>query len=1532
MKKVLILILAMVLSFSVFALAACQTPCETHVDANHDGICDVCATANLPVVHADSNHDGKCDVCAADYREACADVNPLDGKCDVCGAAVAHTCVDTATVDGKCDICGADVAHTCVDTAPVDGKCDICGADVAHDHIDAEHNGKCDICGTTVEVKHVDNNHDGVCDVCQVGDLPYEHVDEDTNFKCDVCGKVLEHDCVDANTDCWCDVCEAAMHADNNHDGFCDVCDTSTGEPEHVYVEGVCSCGAKEEWLVVLTAAQDYLRAAYIEEPARTAGDFKVLAQVPAGEGFLPVTWTIELVSGGNADSVKVGATEGTETTIEIDEEQMDVYYKLIGTVTDTEGRKLSVSFDRELPNYNLVNWKDYVAAPKDYTLSVQGVVTALTGKSIGNSYNTIYIQDNDGGYYIYDLPSDPVADGIKVGMTIKVRGVKDIYSGTHEVKEAVAEIVDQTIKTVEPADYTTIYTNAQSLKAEDLVAKQGFLVTIKGVQITGQNLDNGYLKFKLGDLESYIRISGSVCPLTKDEQAKFKADHASHFGWTANATGVICVYDGAFYLTPVNANSFEYTALPQLDEAGEVAFEKGALTLVETIVKNSEIELPAKGVSYADVTIAWDFKAETAHDCASISDGKLHVELPAEDTTITLVATLTSGSVSDTKEISIVVKAPTDFDIITFAEAEELAGTTKDKYTEEKYYIMGTIKEVYNATYGNMYIVDDKGNEFTVYGTYDATGANRYDKMENAPVAGDVVVVYGILGYYNAPQMKNGWIVASYDVKTFAEATELAGTTKDKYTEEKHYMIGTIKEVYNTTYGNMYIKDAEGNEFTVYGTYDATGASRYDKMENAPVAGDVVVVYGILGYYNAPQMKNGWIVAVAPAGEGGTDTPVEPPVTDDPAADSVLTIEQALALGASKAHNTYTTGKYYVTGVITEVYNTQYGNMKIADEAGNILTIYGTYDATGANRYDAMATKPVAGDTVKIYGVIGQFNDTPQLKNGWIVEHTPAEGTDTPVEPPVEDETDAVATITFGADTNSKSVSSYTDTWTATVNGYTVTLKNFNNNQNQWAFIKCGRKNNASVGYIETASFTEYKITSIVVTIDAITASKVNSMKLYVYSDSALTQEVEVITVTPATGDLTFEIANPNTDLYYKFAFDCASASSNGLITVSKIAFYGTEPIVDENCTHDALTKVEAKEATCGTVGNKEYYTCTCGKWFEDAAAETEITDKKSVEIAATGAHVDENNDYKCDGCGCVVAPAADSVLTVEQALALGAAHEHNTYTEGKYYVTGVITEVYNTQYGNMKIKDAAGNILTIYGTYSADGSDRYDAMETKPVAGDTVKIYGIVGQFNGTPQLKNGWIVEHTLPHTCESVCEICKKCLNETCTEAACADKCEGHEPAVVLEDVILNVSDLAAGTTVADAELVEGSGIYTTAALSIDANDKSIDGFEFTLRLKLGGKLISSGEIAKGVKLDIKGACTITVYGMASSGTATDRNLILVDSTLTTVGEPQNAPGSQINKLTFAATEAGTYYLGSDNSGINIYYIEINYTAE
>ena len=111
------------------------------------------------------------------------------------------------------------------------------------------------------------------------------------------------------------------------------------------------------------------------------------------------------------------------------------------------------------------------------------------------------------------------------------------------------------------------------------------------------------------------------------------------------------------------------------------------------------------------------------------------------------------------------------------------------------------------------------------------------------------------------------------------------------------------------------------------------------------------------------------------------------------PAADSELTIAQALEVAGNFEHDTYTKDKYYVTATVKEVSNTTYGNMVVTDGT-NDLTIYGTWDSTGTNKYGYMTeTKPVAGDTVKLYGVLGKYNETLQMKNGWIMSVTAGSG-----------------------------------------------------------------------------------------------------------------------------------------------------------------------------------------------------------------------------------------------------------------------------------------------------------------------------------------------------------------------------------------------------------------------------------------------------------------------------------------------------------------------------------------------------------
>ncbi len=154
-----------------------------------------------------------------------------------------------------------------------------------------------------------------------------------------------------------------------------------------------------------------------------------------------------------------------------------------------------------------------------------------------------------------------------------------------------------------------------------------------------------------------------------------------------------------------------------------------------------------------------------------------------------------------------------------------------------------------------------------------------------------------------------------------------------------------------------------------------------------------------------------------------------------------------------------------------------------------------------------------------------------------------------------------AYKTLTFSSSTNGSSVQDYTSTWTATIDNFTWTLKYFNNNQNNWSYVKCGRKNNASTATITTNSAIDKAITKVVVTIDALTASKVNSTKLEVASDAGFTSDLQTKTLAnPKTGENTYEVPIPTENQYYRLTYDCASGSSNGLVTISKVIYYYNE------------------------------------------------------------------------------------------------------------------------------------------------------------------------------------------------------------------------------------------------------------------------------------------------------------------------------------------------------------------------------------
>ena len=205
--------------------------------------------------------------------------------------------------------------------------------------------------------------------------------------------------------------------------------------------------------------------------------------------------------------------------------------------------------------------------------------------------------------------------------------------------------------------------------------------------------------------------------------------------------------------------------------------------------------------------------------------------------------------------------------------------------------------------------------------------------------------------------------------------------------------------------------------------------------------------------------------------------------------------------------------------------------------------------------------------------------------------------------------------TIQFNSSYDDPSVTSYTDSWTATRNGKKWNLANFNNNnyQDYWAYIKCGRKKSASVATFSSDAALPEKISTVTVTIDKITVESVNSISLTVADDAQF--ETNAATYTAATlakGDLPFTIDKPAANKYYKLTFDCKK-SSNGVIQVSKFVFSGNDDL-PTSCEAPNFNFEENAEVTTGDVIKATCKTENSTVYLKVGNADFEQTDSYTI------------------------------------------------------------------------------------------------------------------------------------------------------------------------------------------------------------------------------------------------------------------------------------------------------------------------------
>ena len=436
------------------------------------------------------------------------------------------------------------------------------------------------------------------------------------------------------------------------------------------------ACGGEEtpEVTYKLDKAVAYVRSLYINEQVKpedsdvaTAtkyADFERVSSVPIAGVIYDVEWSVDVT-----DETKVKVVQGSGTTatkIDVNERTTeDITFVLTATVKAGDGTSDTLSFNFIVPAYNPITFEEYMAAKDGDQVTVEGIVVAINSKAAGNSRNHLFLADasGKGGYYSYQMDQDPVKDlGIEVGMTVAVSGPVTPYSGMQEIKGGTARILDTNKKTVDVLDITE-----QFKSGADLKNYVGLPVTIKGVEIGGQELETSssqYLFFSLNGVQAYVRTYITDFPTTleiiaNEDSTYSSADktyidelHASKFGWTANATGILVLYSGNPYLIPMSRDCFEYTELVEKTAEEKIAIELDAITMVDKLGADKTVDVITAGANYADVVITWTSNSEYAVVAA---DGKsIAFTIPKAATTVTITATAKLGETTVTKTFEV--------------------------------------------------------------------------------------------------------------------------------------------------------------------------------------------------------------------------------------------------------------------------------------------------------------------------------------------------------------------------------------------------------------------------------------------------------------------------------------------------------------------------------------------------------------------------------------------------------------------------------------------------------------------------------------------------------------------------------------------------------------------------------------------------------------------------------------------------------------------------------------------------------------
>ena len=133
-------------------------------------------------------------------------------------------------------------------------------------------------------------------------------------------------------------------------------------------------------------------------------------------------------------------------------------------------------SSNQAVKSEGVMTHEEYINAALESEVTIETYVQAK--QSWWDDKARFYTQDEDGGYFLYDMPcSEADFNKLTPGTKIRVKGYKSEWSGEVEITDATFEILDGNY-IAKPVDVTDLF------GTDDLIKHQNELVSIKGATV----------------------------------------------------------------------------------------------------------------------------------------------------------------------------------------------------------------------------------------------------------------------------------------------------------------------------------------------------------------------------------------------------------------------------------------------------------------------------------------------------------------------------------------------------------------------------------------------------------------------------------------------------------------------------------------------------------------------------------------------------------------------------------------------------------------------------------------------------------------------------------------------------------------------------------------------------------------------------------------------------------------------------------------------------------------------------------------